>query len=128
MQKIAARFVIVSLVLFCWPSTTGLVAQELNTGKLSVDVADAENAPITDAFVLAHSQFGKKDGTAKLSQNGRFEISLEPGLYDVFVAAPAFTPMCKVVEITRGDTTVLKSRLLPDHEHLEQSSTKTSAR
>ena len=79
--------------MFFLLSISGLVAQELTTDRLSVDVAHAENGPITDAFVLALSGFGKKDGTAKLSQNGRFEISLESGLYDVFVASPAFTPM-----------------------------------
>ena len=92
-------------------------------GKLSVDVADAaENAPITDAFVLVHSGYGKKDGTAKLTQNRRFEISLEPGVYDVFVAAAGFAPMCKTVEIALGKTTVFKTRLLPDQEHLQPSS------
>jgi hypothetical protein len=128
MQKISARFVIASVLLLCWPSISGLIAQELTTGTLSVDVADAANGPITDAFVLAYSDNGKKDGTAKLAQNGRFEISLEPGLYDVFVTSRAFTPMCKVVEIVRGHTTVLRSRLNADSEHLEQSSPKALAR
>lgn len=125
MQKTSVRFTIASLVLFYCASISGLAGQDTATGKLSVDVADAaENAPITDAFVLAHSGYGKKDGTAKLTQNRRFEISLEPGIYDVFVAAAGFAPTCKTVEISLGKTTVLKTRLLPDQEHLQQSSQK----
>jgi hypothetical protein len=125
MQKTSARFMIASLVLFYCTSISGLAGQDTVTGKLSVDVADAaENAPIPYAFVLVHSGYGKKDGIAKLSQNHRFEISLDPGVYDVFVAAAGFAPMCKTVEISLGKTTVLKSRLLPDEEHLQQSSDK----
>ena len=123
MKKISVSFVIASFVLFCCASTSGLAEQDTATGKLSVDVADAaENAPITDAFVLAHSGYGKKDGTAKLTENRRFEISLEPGIYDVFVAAAGFAPTCKTVEISIGKTTVLKTSLLPDQEHLQPSS------
>ncbi len=123
MKKIFAYFVIVSLVIFYGPASSGQAHPDDSTGNLSVEVVDAaENAPITNAFVLAHSGYGKRDGTAKLTQNRRFEISLEPGIYDVFVAASGFAPMCKTVEIVLGKKTVLKSSLLPDQEHLQPSS------
>jgi len=122
MKKISAYFLIFSLMILCGPAISSQAHPDSSTGSLSVDVADAaENAPITNAFVLAHSGYGKLDGTAKLTQNRRFEVSLEPGVYDVFVAASGFAPMCKTVEIAAGKTTVLKARLLPDEEHLQPS-------
>jgi|ERR1700687_3078657 len=126
MQKTTVRFMIASIVLFYCTSISGLAGQDTATGKLSVDVADVVGAPITDAFVLAHSGYGKKDrdGAAKLTQDGRFEVSLEPGLYDVFVSSGGFAPMCRTVEIFPGKTTLLKTKLLPDNEHLQQSSQK----
>ncbi len=123
MRRISAYLAIVSVVMFLCATTSGQTKLDSSTGRLSVDVADAaENVPIVDAFVLAHSQYGKKDGTAKLTPDHRFEISLEPGVYDVFVAAAGFAPTCKGIEISLGKTTVLKTRLLPDSEHLQQSS------
>jgi hypothetical protein len=123
MKKTSAFFAILILMTFCSKVITGQVQPDRSAGNLTVDVADAaENAPITEAFVLVHSGYGKKGGTAKLTQNRRFEISLDPGVYDVFIAAPGFAPMCKTVEISRGKTTAFNARLLPDREHLQPSS------
>jgi len=92
-------------------------------GRLQGVVADvAENAPIRYAFVLVHSGSRKEDTTAKVDENGRYELRLRPGLYDVFVAAEGFVPSCKKVEIVAGSTTTYKARLKPDAEHLQRSS------
>ena len=80
---------------------------------------EAENAPIRNAFVLIHSGSGKGDVTAMLDEQGRFRLLLEPGLYDVFVAAEGFAPTCKKVEISIGHATTFKGRLKPDQEHLQ---------
>jgi hypothetical protein len=91
-------------------------------GKLRGDVADAaENAPIRYAYVMVHSGSGKKDVTVKVDDDGRFELSLTPGLYDVFVAAEGFAPLCQKVEISGDRTIVLMARLKPDEEHLQLS-------
>jgi|SRR5665213_727486 len=119
MRRISRHLLLGSVFLFLCTTISGQTNLTSSVGKLSVDVTDgAENTPIVGAFVLAHSQFGKKDGTAKLPQNHRFEISLEPGVYDVFVAASGFAPTCKTVEVSLGKTTTLKATLLPDSEHL----------
>src|SRR6266853_1848965 len=105
MQKTTARFMIASIVLFYCASISGLAGQDRDRtpGRLSADVADAHDIPIPYAFVMAHSGYSKKDGEAKLNQDDdRFEIVLEPGIYDVFIAAAGFAPMCKAVEIFPG--------------------------
>ena len=112
---LAGAFVlVVSLSVHCQTS------QSVRRCVLSGDVADeAENAPIRNAFVLIHSGSGKGDVTAMLDEQGRFRLLLEPGLYDVFVAAEGFAPTCKKVEISIGHATTFKGRLKPDQEHLQ---------
>jgi hypothetical protein len=80
------------------------------TGELSGDVADMANAPIGKAFVLVHQPAGKKDFIVKVS-NGRFELPLPPGRYDVFVSAEGFAPTCKGIRISAGETASYKPRL-----------------
>ncbi len=90
--------------------------------ELRGNVADAaENAPIRNAFVLVHSGSGKGDITAKLDDQGRFNLPLMPGFYDVFVAAEGFAPSCEKVEISVGHATTFKGRLKPDVAHLQAS-------
>jgi hypothetical protein len=92
-------------------------------GRLEGDVADlAENAPIRYAFVLVHSGLRKEDIRVKVDENGRYDLQLPPGLYDVFVAAEGFAPFCKKVGVFVGRTTTVRARLKPDAEHLETSS------
>ena len=94
--------------------------KDAQRGELRGDVADAaENAPIRDAFVLVHSGSGKGDVTAKLDDQGRFQLPLTAGTYDIFVSAEGFAPSCKKVEISVGRTTAFKGRLKPDVEHLQ---------
>jgi hypothetical protein len=84
----------------------------LRAGKLSGEVAEASaNAPLGKAFVLVHQPEGKKDFIVKVS-NGRFELSLAPGRYDVFVSAEGFAPTCAAIRVTAGETASYKPRLV----------------
>jgi hypothetical protein len=115
------RLLVFSLVSLSWNAASGQGLPRTSQGKLVGDVADkAENAPISKAFVLVHPDFqDQKDVTIKVS-DGRFQLSLAPGLYDVFVAASGFAPSCKIIKISEGHTTTYKPRLEPDNEHLQQ--------
>ena len=120
-MKISAGFCcVIALVLLT--SITALAQTVRGKGRLRGDVADAaENAPIKNAFVLVHSDSSKKDVPAKLNEHAQFSLMLVPGLYDVFVAAPGFSPVSKKIEISRDHTTIFKARLKPDEEHLQES-------
>ena len=99
------------------------VAQSPNpgaTGLLTGRISDrAEGAPIRYAFVLIHQHSGDADQKAQIDSNGKFALSLPPGLYDVFVAADSFAPKCEKVRIVDGKTTSLDITLSPDIQHLE---------
>ena len=73
------------------------------------------NAPIVKAFVLVHQPEGKKDFIVKVS-NGKFELSLAPGLYDVFVSASGFAPTCQRIKISAGQSAAFNPRLLAESD------------
>ena len=119
MTTICLQLLIVSLAAFLCGTARGQAAPQTSEGRLIGDVADkAENAPISKAFMLVHRPDGQKDVIVKVS-DGRFDLSLVPGLYDVFVAASGFEPSCKKMKISQGQTAVFKARLEPDTQHLE---------
>jgi hypothetical protein len=121
MTKMSLRLLVFSLVSFLCNAGFGQGLPRLSQGKLVGDVADkAENAPIPKAFVLIHPDFqDQKDVIIKVVDS-RFQLSLAPGLYDVFVASSGFAPSCKKIKVSEGHTTAFKPRLEPDSEHMEQ--------
>jgi hypothetical protein len=89
-------------------------------GELTGTVTDiGEGAPIPKAYVLVHSEATNKDVGEKVSSRARFDVSLEPGDYDVLIAAPGFAPACKRVEIKSATTTDFSPKLGPDTEHMQ---------
>ena len=85
-------------------------AQPAN-GKLTVTVisGDLENSPADDAEVYVHghpfrAHLSNTDVEAVVKQvrSGRYEFSLAPGLYDVFVRESGSYPRCKRVQIDAG--------------------------
>jgi hypothetical protein len=114
MTTVRLHILIVSLAVFLYIAARGPGVPRASEGKLIGDVADkAENTPIPKAFMLVHRPDGQKDVIVKVS-DGRFQLSLAPGLYDVFVAASGFAPSCKKMQISQGQTAVFKARLVPD--------------
>ncbi|MGE5081604.1 MAG: hypothetical protein ACM3ND_01710, partial [Acidobacteriota bacterium] len=49
---------------------------------------------------------------------GCFEISLRPGLYDVFVGEGSSLPMCRRIEIKADRTRMYTAKLEADEDHL----------
>lgn len=44
----------------------------------------------------------KADLTLHATEDGTFRVDLPSGFYDVFAAAPAFTPVCRKIRIKPG--------------------------
>ena len=108
------------LVVFLLAAASSVVSAQsvaaVSGGRLTGDVANAAgNAPIAKAFVLVHQPEGKKDFIVKVS-NGKFELSLPPGLYDVFVSASGFAPSCEKIRISPGQSAVFNPRLLAESD------------
>jgi hypothetical protein len=125
METIIRRFLLVTVISslgFLGPSVSAQVKENQKPSELLGNVSDAaENAPIKYAYVLVHNGSDKKDIIAKLDERGRFSLVLTPGLYDIFVTAEGFSPICKKIEISAGHATTYKARLKPDEDHLQSN-------
>jgi len=96
-------------------------------GKLVVLVTwgDINNTPANDVYVEAHG-FVRKVGSEKsfvlkMSQAGKYEASLTPGFYDIFVSEGASVPRCRRVLISPGFTGYWTLKLEIDDVYTEKS-------
>ncbi len=76
---------------------------------VSVTWGDLDNTPADDVYVEAHGFVERyreeKSFILKMSRAGRYEASLPPAVYDVFVAEGTSIPQCRRVLIKSGSTT-----------------------
>jgi hypothetical protein len=69
-----------------------------------------EHAPIRSVFVLLRSNKGK-DMVVRTDWSGTYTVRLPPGVYDVFLSAAGFSPVCRKVEIRSNGMTSLDAVL-----------------
>lgn len=88
-------------------------------------IDSAEGAPIGKAHVFVHrdpsATAAVPDRTVDADANGKLEVALPDGFYDVCAMSAAFTPTCRKLVIRKHDV-ALEFRLSPSPEVLEQSS------
>ena len=89
---------------------------------LSGTVRDSEGAVIPRAHVVVHwdsagsnylkDNIGtKEDKIATTDANGQYSLDLQPGFYDVFISASAFSPHCEKVRLNGKGTKRLDVKL-----------------
>lgn len=83
--------------------------------RLKGTVRDSSGTPIPGAMVLIHwDSAGSTAGVAnnvglkeqrvvRADASGSFSLDLPSGFYDVFVAAPTFTPTCRKIRMKVGE-------------------------
>jgi hypothetical protein len=87
-----------AVILFGVLLATNLLGE--NPAGLKGRVVDqVEHAPIRNVYILVHRN-GSTDKAVRTDESGRYSIELLPNLYDVFISADGFAPMCRKVEIT----------------------------
>ena len=110
----------IGLFLFLTAPISG-TDQSSQKGKLVVRVWQGDdNSPARDAFVYVKDYLGQSSTAPSAKQPGMFELSLAPGLYDVFVGELSSLPMCKRIEIRADHTKVYTAKLEVDEDHLQQ--------
>jgi len=98
----------------------------LKDGALIVKVTwgDINNTPATGVYVEAHGFVQRLDSTKsvilKMSSEGRYEASLLPGYYDVFVSDGGSFPRCRRLYIRPGLTTFWTLKLEIDDVYMNQ--------
>jgi len=87
------------------------------TGLFRGAVEGPGKLPIPNAYVLVH--LGEKpDLVVTLNpETATFSVKIEPGVYDVLIAAVGFSPIAKKIEIADGHTTTVRVQLKPDGKY-----------
>ena len=107
-------FVILQVTGHELESSSELVQQTvqgvLSTGVMGKVVDNSEQAPIRNAYVLAHKD-GGTDVYTRTDALGHYAVSLPLGIYDVFISADGFSPMSRKVWVTPNSTMVFDAVL-----------------
>ena len=104
--KRCAQIAVVFLFSLCLSASDG-------TGALRGQVTDREGGAIPNAYVLIHwAGVPVSEGIrVPLESDGSFKATLQPRVYEIFVAAAGFAPTCTQVEVKEGKTTTYNARL-----------------
>lgn len=87
------------------------------------EVTDSEGAVIVKARVLIHgdpsagrsaAEDSIQDMSVFTDSSGMYSVKVPAGFYDVFVSAPAFTPMAAKVRVKEGQPTTFSTKLKVD--------------
>jgi hypothetical protein len=100
--------------------------QSEKDGTLTVNVTwgDVDNTPANDVYIEAHG-FVPKDSSEKSfvlksSKAGRYEASLPPAVYDVFVSEGTSEPRCRRIRVRGGLPSTWTLKLEIDEVHTER--------
>lgn len=88
------------LIVFCWSSFA--MAETLNG-----TVVDADGAVLPQSIVIiegwkaneVNQSMAKDPVVVRPDKDGRFEVSIEPGLYDIFVSCAFCKPDSKQIKV-----------------------------
>jgi hypothetical protein len=84
--------------------------------SLHLKITDEDGTALPKAFVYVHNDRGTNQ-QANPDRTGQVKTSLRPGLYDLFVAAPGFTPMAQIVDLRSCKPQSLNLMMTFDAEH-----------
>ena len=90
-----------------------------SSSSLRGHVSDQTGVPIRNAFIVVYSESGGVQPVLRSNGEGKFEVNLGPGFYDVLVGAVAFSPASKRIEVKTGAVVTIDQTLIPDSEHLQ---------
>jgi hypothetical protein len=91
-----------------------------SNGTLSTRITwgDVDHTPAKGVYVEAYgyvaSSRSRQSFVFKMFEAGRYEVSLPPGLYDVFISDGSSIPTCKRMRVTSGEVNVWTVKLEDD--------------
>lgn len=90
---------------------------------VSVTYGDLDNTPADTAYVEASGTMStdgsRKSFILKQPLPGRYETSLPPGIYDIFVSEGTSEPACRRMQIAPGATNTWSVKLKMDEQYLQ---------
>lgn len=119
------RHLIIILLLLASLSATVLGYSTEKEGALVVSVTygDLDNTPANTAYVEASGTMStdgsRKSFVLKQLLPGRYQTSLPPGIYDIFVSEGTSEPACRRIQIAPGATNTWSVKLTMDEQYLQ---------
>jgi hypothetical protein len=99
-------------------------AEKDGTLVVLVRWGDIDNTPATHVYIEAHGYVVKDDAqesfVLKTVRAGRYEATIPPGVFDVFVSDGTSLPTCKRVLIVSGKIKYWRLKLANDYVFLEK--------
>jgi hypothetical protein len=84
---------------------------------------DVDNTPAKGVYVEAHAYLPKlkseKSFVLTMVRPGRYEVSLPPGVYDVFVSDSSSEPRCRRMRVAVGDANTWLLKLDLDEVYIQ---------
>lgn len=126
LKCLSALVILLALLPIGWADDRDTSADK-GTFVVLVTWGDVDNTPADDVYIEAHGFVreynSEKSYTLSMSRAGRYEASLPPGVYDVFVSEGVSVPACKRVLIRAGETMSWTLKLENDYVYTDKSST-----
>ncbi len=104
MQSNTIKPLLIALVFIMYCS----VAIAASLGTVKGQVSDSAGAAIKGAHLLFHLDGSGRTKSAptldvvrETDAMGNFDVRLEPGFYDVFIMAEAYTPECRKILVSK---------------------------
>ena len=76
------------------------------TLRAIITEGDMDNTPAKDVYVEAYGYVARSKSSQsfvfKMLEAGRYEVSLPPGLYDVFISDGSSIPRCRRMRVASG--------------------------
>ena len=123
LKPLGMRFASFALCMIISANTpsSGSAQVESPKGSIKGSIVDqGEAAPIPQARVWIHEQSGRFSFEARPDASGKFTIDVPAGYYFLFVGAAGFAPICKSVWVKPDKPIVLRLKMGPDTENLQQ--------
>jgi hypothetical protein len=102
----------------------GRPSEKDGTLVVMMTLGDVDNTPATYVYVEAHGFVRKfnsqKSFVLESSRAGRYEASLPPGAYDVFVSEGTSEPRCRRMLVRAGSTSTWTLKLEVDEVYTDQ--------
>lgn len=104
--KVLAFLILLSMTAKC--VNAGSPPEKDVTVVVLVTWGDVDNTPAQNVYVEAHGYVVKDKAEEsfvfKMVRAGRYEGSIPPGVYDIFVSDSSSEPRCKRMQVAEGRT------------------------
>ena len=123
LMRLTCLFSLIAFLAALEAANAAPVPDKDGTLVVIVTWGDVANTPAKDVYVEAHGYVAKfrseKSFVFKMVHSGRYEASLPPGVYDVFISDGISEPRCRRMRVASDDVSTWTLKLEMDEIYTE---------